>query len=75
MPGPSVTGLAPILVLLVIFTTDYWVYLDAKAQSDHGTPVFFAMGTFQVATPAAWFVVCLFLWIVFFPLYLTARGR
>jgi len=60
--------------LVVVLSTDLWVYTDAKAQRDHGTPVIFALGSFKVDTPAAWFVGCLILWIVFFPLYIIGRG-
>jgi hypothetical protein len=72
MPVPSIAALVP---LLVILATDFWVYLDATTQSSQGTPVFLTYGTFRVDTPAAWFVCCLILWVVFFPLYLVARRR
>ena len=77
MSGPSATALVPILVLLVlvVLATDVWVYVDAKALCERGTPVVFSIGTFRVDTPAAWFFGCLFLWIVFFPLYITGRRQ
>lgn len=65
----------PIVVPLVIVAIDLWVYVDAKAHSERGTPVVFSTDFLTVDTPAAWFFGCLFLSIVFIPLYLTIRGR
>lgn len=69
------TAFAPLLLLLAVLATDVWVYLDATAQGERGAPVVVSLGTFRVDTPTAWFVCCLVLWIVFFPLYLTGRGQ
>lgn len=73
MPGPPAGAFAPLLVLLVVLASDAWVYADAKAHTERGTPVVFSAGTLVVDTPAAWFVGALLLWIVVFPLYLSAR--
>jgi hypothetical protein len=67
--------LLPFLALLLILATSFWVYGDAKAQTDRGTPVFFSLGTFRIDTPAAWRIACVVVWIVFFPLYVVARSR
>lgn len=75
MTGPSSSAFGPILVLFVVLATDVWVYADAKAQAERGTPVVFSTGFLEVNTPAAWFLGSLILWIVFFPLYITARNR
>ena len=75
MLGPSASTFVPFLVLLIILATDLWVYVDAKAQSERGTPVFLEFGAFRIETPTGWLFGCVFLWIVFFPLYVTARGR
>jgi hypothetical protein len=75
MVGLSVTALVPILLLLALLSTDVWVYADAKAQSEQGTPIVFSAGSFKVDTPASWFVACLILWILFFPLYITSRNQ
>jgi len=71
----SVIALVPILVLVPIVAVDLWVYADAKAHSDRGTPVVAFIGRLAVDTPPVWSVGCLVLWIVFFPLYLIARGQ
>ena len=76
VPGPSnASFILPFIALFAMFTTAVWVYRDATAQSERGTSIFFHVGTFNVDTPIAWFVACIFLWIVFFPLYLAARSR
>jgi hypothetical protein len=75
MLGLSVTALVPILVLLALLATDLWVYADAKARSERGTPVVFSVGSLKLDTPASWFAGCLLLWILFFPLYITSRNQ
>ena len=73
MLGISITAWVPILVLLALLATDLWVYADAKAHRERGTPVVFSAGYLNVDTPVAWFLCCLVLWILFFPLYITRR--
>jgi hypothetical protein len=75
MSDLSMTALVPTLYLLVVLATDAWVYADARAQTERGTSVVLTFGRLAVDTPAAWVLWCLLLWVVFFPLYLTARGR
>ena len=75
MSGLSNQALVPIVALLVVVATDLWVYADAKAHHEAGTPVVFSTGFLEVETPAAWFVGCLLLWVVFLPIYLTARKQ
>jgi hypothetical protein len=70
----SLSGLAPVVVLLVILLTDVWVYTDARAHLVRGEPVVVSIGSFSLESPAVWAVVCLVLWIVAFPLYVVARG-
>ncbi len=67
--------LVPVLVVLVILAVDLWVYADAKRCADEGAPVVLRAGAFAVDTPAAWFVACLVLWVIFFPLYVASRAR
>ncbi|HZW45010.1 MAG TPA: hypothetical protein VFF32_11560 [Dermatophilaceae bacterium] len=66
-------ALVPALVLLVILAIDLWVYADAKQRADQGAPVVVRIGAFVLETPETWFVGCLVLWILFFPLY-TVSG-
>ena len=87
MSGPttkrrSVVGMAgstiavvPVLALLALFAVDRWVYVDAQAHAERGTPVVFSSGNFRVDSPGAWALGCLILWIIFFPLYLASRGH
>jgi hypothetical protein len=66
-------ALVPVLLVLVIVTIDLWVYADSKQRADQGAPVVVQIGAFVVETPATWFVGCLLLWILFFPLYMVSR--
>jgi len=75
MTGTPGTALAPILVLLVVLALDAWVYSDARKRLRRGDPVSVSVGSVRVETPEAWFLGCLILWVVFFPLYLVASGR
>jgi hypothetical protein len=65
----------PILFLLVAVAIDLWVYADARAHSERGTPVVLSTDFLTADTPAAWFFGCLLLSIVFLPLYIMTRGQ
>ena len=67
-------ALGPVLVQLVILAIDMWVYADAKQRADQGAPVVVRIGAFVLETPQTWFVGCLILWIIFFPLYMVSRA-
>ncbi|MFD2763691.1 hypothetical protein [Micromonospora eburnea] len=71
VPAPAVA----ILVLLVVLALDAWVYTDARERLRRGSPVSVAIGSLRIETPEAWFLGCVILWVVFFPLYLAASGR
>ncbi|GGM26340.1 hypothetical protein GCM10011608_08810 [Micromonospora sonchi] len=75
MTGIPPAPLLSILLLLVVLALDVWVYADAKKRLSHGERVSVSLGSFRVETPEAWFLGCLILWVVFFPLYLTATRR
>lgn len=75
MTGIPAAAVVSILVLLVVLAIDVWVYADAKERLRRGNPVAVSLGSFRLETPAAWFLGCLIMWVVFFPLYLTATGR
>jgi hypothetical protein len=75
MVGLSFVAALPILVLLVVLATDLWVYADATAHLERGTPIVFSFGGLELDTPTAWFLACLPLWIVFFPAYITTRRQ
>ncbi|WP_143193997.1 hypothetical protein [Micromonospora sp. CB01531] len=75
MNGLPAAVLVSILVLLVVLATDVWVYADAKERLRCGNPVSVSLGPSRLESPEAWFVGCLLIWLVFFPLYLTATGR
>ena len=68
-------ALVPIVVLFFVVATSLWVYQDAKAFSERGTPIVLSTKSFSVGTPDTWFFACLLLWNLFFPLYLIGRNR
>jgi len=69
----SAAGLAPLAVLVAILAIDSWVYCDAKSRLERGRPVNFRAGSFVIDSPAMWFVGCLILFVVCFPLYVASR--
>jgi hypothetical protein len=50
-----------------------WVYRDARAHDQRGTPIVYSFGALRIATPAAWFVACALLCELFVPAYLDNR--
>ncbi|MBV8984057.1 MAG: hypothetical protein JO248_06415 [Acidimicrobiia bacterium] len=69
-----IRSLLPLIILAFVLGTDFWVYADAKRQDERGAPPVVTLLTIEIGTPNAWLVGCLLLWIIFFPLYLVARG-
>jgi hypothetical protein len=70
----SAVTAVPLVALAILAATCIWVYRDAKANEDAGTPVLFRAGNLRVDTPETWAIGCLVLFCVFLPLYLTARN-
>ena len=70
----SSAAAVPVIVVLVLMAIDGWVFSDAKTRAARGTPVIFRAGSFVVDTPGAWFLACLLLWVIFFPLYMINRA-
>ncbi|MBU2670568.1 hypothetical protein KOI35_44420 [Actinoplanes bogorensis] len=66
---------ASLVVLAAALTVDVWVYRDAQTRQSRGDTPTVSLGSLRIETPAAWFLGCLILWVVFVPLYLTATGR
>ena len=66
-------ALVPSVVLLAILAIDIWVYADARRCSAQGSPVVACIGAFVIETSETWFLRCLVLFVVFFPLYLVNR--
>ncbi len=59
------------LMYVVILGTSIWVLFDAKSI---GVKKGLVTGIANMG-PWTWFFVCLFLWIVGFPVYLAKRGE
>ena len=66
--------LVPIASAGVVLVLDAWVYADARGKAEAGRPVTFRAGSLVIDTPALWFLCCLIMWVVVFPLYLTTRA-
>src|SRR5664280_451777 len=74
-PGqPLPEALVPLVVLLAILAIDLSVYADARRWAAQGAPVVARIGSFAVETPETWFLGCLVLFILFFPLYMVSRA-
>lgn len=71
----SLIELVPIVVVLIIIGTDLWVYSDARTRAEHGDPVVYSVGSIHLDSPEVWTAVCLFLWVLCFPLYLASRNH
>ncbi|HET7490111.1 MAG TPA: hypothetical protein VFJ85_19460 [Acidimicrobiales bacterium] len=71
----SATDLLPIVVLVTVLGIDAWVFTDAQRKQSSGTPVVATLGPLELTSPTAWLLVCLVLFVVFFPLYVVARGQ
>jgi len=71
----TLSAVVPVLLLLVVLATDVWVYQDSGSRLSRGEPVTVTFGPFRLENPTVWFVACLLLWILAFPLYLVARGQ
>jgi hypothetical protein len=68
------------LILLValifgVYAVIWWIYKDAQANIDAGTPIVLELGAFRVETPRAWATGCLIFFYFMIPLYLVARNR
>ncbi len=77
VPAVSGTGgmlIAILLALVIVLVTAAWVYRDAKAFAGRGRPIVSSVGSLQLSTPIAWFVACLLLWELCFPLYIDSRS-
>jgi hypothetical protein len=63
----------PFVFLAVVVGTDAWVVWDASRQRASGHAVVASVGRLTLFRPEQWFLACLVLWVVAFPMYLVAR--
>jgi hypothetical protein len=76
MDVASVVGMIVIsAIILGVYGVVWWIYRDAQANADAGTPVTLAVGSFRVETPRAWALGCLLFFYLMIPLYMAARKR
>src|SRR5438128_6804904 len=57
-----------VLLLLVVVGTTIWVGIDAGGRD-------WSQASAEARSAGGWVLLCLLLWIVFFPMYLAQRGR
>lgn len=69
-----VVVIAVVELLAIVFAMAVWVYLDARAHVGRGRPIVSSYGSVQLNTPVAWFLACLVMWEMFFPLYMDRRS-
>ncbi len=67
--GAARVVLSPIGIAASIFICAVWVYQDAKKLHAHGG------FTSEDRSPAAWFLCCMVIWFVYFPIYLYQRRK
>lgn len=69
----SVATLLVVVMVGGVLVVAAWVYRDARAHQERGTPIVYSSGIFEIATPAAWFLACALLCEVFVLAYLDNR--
>jgi hypothetical protein len=72
-PDPAMVLFLTMVLVSGVLTAAGWVYRDARAHHQRGTPIACSFGTLRIATPAAWFVACVLLCELFLPAYLDNR--
>jgi hypothetical protein len=73
--SPPGRALLAIVVVALWAACVVWVLLDARAMVRRGHRVTATLGRLHLEEPEAWAMANLLLWIVFLPLYLTARAE
>lgn len=60
-----------VVIMIMVIATSIWVLVDAKTIGVKKGQI---KGLANMG-PVGWFLVCLLLWIVGFPVYLAKRGE
>jgi len=68
-------ALVSVVVLVVWAASVVWVLYDARSMVRRGHRVTASIGRWDIEEPETWALASLVLWVVFLPMYLTARGR
>ena len=78
VPAVSAAGgmlIAILILVAIVLATAAWVYKDAKSSAGRGHPIVSSVGSLQLNTPMAWFLACLVLWELCFPLLLHRQSQ
>jgi hypothetical protein len=64
-------GLIP---LVLVVSADIWVYRDSRARANTRREVEASIGSWRITTPETWLGGCALFFVIFFPMYIIARG-
>ena len=62
-----------LFLVAVVAGCSYWVLQDARARTDRHRPVVAVFFGFTIEDPQTWAVLCLFVSVLFVPMYFVAR--
>ncbi len=62
-----------LVLVAVVAVCSYWVLQDAQARTEHHRPVVAVFLGFTIESPQTWAVLCLFVSVLFVPMYFVAR--
>lgn len=68
-------ALLAFVVLVIWAAAVVWVLYDARSMSRSGHRVTASIGSWTIEEPETWALATLVLWVLFFPMYLTARRQ
>lgn len=71
----NASNLIPILAAAAVVVSDVWVMWDASRRTADDASVRARIGPVVLTQPTQWFLACIVLWLIVFPLYLVARRR
>ena len=61
-------------LVVVVASASCWVLIDARKRLHRGRPVVAVLLGYTIDQPATWAVLCLFLSVLFVPMYVLARS-
>jgi len=67
------TVFSALVLVAVVAGCSYWVLQDARARTERRRPVVAAFFGFTIEDPQTWAVLCLFVSVLFVPMYFVAR--
>jgi len=68
------SGVIALIVVAVVAGCSYWVFRDARARVERRRPVVAVVFGLTIDNPQMWAVLCVFVSVIFVPMYLVARA-